>query len=103
MEQKITKTKLRDNESNYGFCYTAFPRSGAKPFSYGRNSFFIHREGVVAIHYSPHKTFWNEEGEILLDFVKDKIMYRTCLEYAKGERSLALRINNFVKECINLN
>jgi len=91
---KIVQFKLKKYDNNPGFCYTGLTD--------GQTSFFIHKEGVVAIHISPGKSFWNGKGEILIDFVKNHIQYRTCIYRINSKRSLGLKINNFVKECVRL-
>ena len=91
---KIQQRKIRSSHNNSGFCYTGLMT--------GATSFYKHKEGVVALHLPKYGNFWNGEKEVLADFIFNEVEYRIGFDKIKNKRSLGLRINNFVKECIRL-
>ncbi len=94
MEKEIIKRIIKPYDNNSGFCYTGLMD--------GATSFYKHKKGVVALHLPKYGNFWNGEKEVLADFIYKGVEYRTGFDKLKNKRSLGLRINNFVKECIRL-
>ena len=68
---------------------------------YNRLTFFDHKEMIVGVHINTKHKFWNDTKEVLLDAVYKGYEYRMGLDKFKSERSLVLRINNFVKHIVN--
>lgn len=66
-----------------------------------RVTFFDHKEMIVGVHISVKHKFWNKTKEVLLDAVYNGYEYNVGLDKYKSERSLQLRINNFVKYILN--
>lgn len=65
-----------------------------------RLTFFIGKDMIVGIHIKINDKeggYWNKTMEVLLDAVYNGFHYRLGLEKYKSERSLDLRINNFIK------
>ena len=91
---EIQKRIIKPYDNNSGFCYTGLMD--------GATSFYKHKEGVVALHLPKYYNFWNGKKEVLADFVYKGVEYRIGFDKIKNKRSLGLRINNFVKECIRL-
>lgn len=91
---KIYKKRIKHYDNNKGFCYTGLMD--------GATSYYKHKEGVVALHLPKYGKFCNGDKEVLADFIYRGFEYRTGFDELKNKRSLGLRINNFVKECIRL-
>ena len=69
-----------------------------------RITYFDHPETIVAVHIKigdKHGKYWNDTKEVLLDAHYKGYAYRLGLDKYKSERSLVLRINNFVKHIVN--
>lgn len=65
-----------------------------------RLTFFTGKDMIVGIHIKINDKeggYWNKKMEVLLDAVYNGFHYRLGLEKYKSERSLDLRINNFIK------
>jgi hypothetical protein len=63
-------------------------------------TFFTGKDMIVGIHIKINDKeggYWNNKMEVLLDAVYNGFYYRLGLEKYKSERSLDLRINNFIK------
>lgn len=65
-----------------------------------RLTFFTGKDMIVGVHIKENDKeggYWNKKMEVLLDAVYNGFHYRLGLEKYKSERSLDLRINNFIK------
>ena len=65
-----------------------------------RLTFFRGKDMIVGIYIKINDKeggYWNNRMEVLLDAVYKGFHYRLGLEKYKSERSLCLRINNFIK------
>ena len=65
-----------------------------------RLTFFTGKDMIVGIRIKINDKeggYWNNTMEVLLDAVCNGFNYRLGLEKYKSERSLDLRINNFIK------
>jgi gamma-glutamyl-gamma-aminobutyrate hydrolase PuuD len=91
---KIIQRVIKEYDNNPGYHYTGL-RSGY-------TSFFIHKKGVVAILLPSYGKFWLNTKEALIEFILDGVMYTGGIDKINNERSLGLRIDRFVKECIKL-
>jgi len=85
----IKKRKIKKHQS-----FNCFGLSW-RPVNDGSTSFFQHRKGVVGICIG---SFWRNEVEVILSFVKDGYSYETGLKEYKSDRSLALSVSRFHKE-----
>ena len=71
-----------------------------------RITYFTHPEMIIGVHIKiadKHGKYWNDTKEVLLDTIYKGHHYRLGLDKYKSERSLTLRINNFVKHIIKDN
>ena len=68
----------------------------------GNTSYFKHKKGIVALNFCKKASFWWGTKEVLADFMFNGTHYRTGFDKIKNKRSLGLRIDKFVKECIRL-
>ena len=69
-----------------------------------RITYFDHPKMIVAVHIKigdKHGRYWNDTKEVLLDAIYNGYAYRLGLNEYESERSLCLRINNFVKYILN--
>ena len=87
MEIIRRKIKKHQHYNSFGMSYM--------PINLNKTTFFKHKEGIVGVVFG---TFWNNRKEILLYFVKDEFEYIAGIDKFKNERSLALRINMFIKQ-----
>jgi hypothetical protein len=63
-------------------------------------TFFKGKDMIVGVHIKVNDKeggYWDKRMEVLLDAVYNGFSYRLGLEKYKSNRSLGLRINNFIK------
>lgn len=69
-------------------------------------TYFDHPKTIVVVHIKigdKHGKYWNDTKEVLLEAQYNGYAYRLGLDKYNSERSLVLRINNFVKHIVNDN
>lgn len=91
---EIQQYEIKTNENNPGF--------SPNELMDGNTSYFKHKKGVVALSFCKKGSFWLGKKQVLADFIFNGTYYRTGFDKIKNKRSLGLRIDKFVKECIRL-
>lgn len=99
--KKANLQKHKLCKSDRGFLHQAYSNNHAIP----RQAYFTHPKMIVGVMIGPINTklYWNGTKQVLLDAIYNGHSYRLGLSEYKSERSLVLRINNFVKHILNDN
>ena len=96
----LRKSKTRKGAGHLHLTYNLYPGHQSTE----RITYFDHPEMIVAVHIKigdKHGKYWNDTKEVLLDAIYKGYTYQLGLDKYKSERSLVLRINNFVKYIVN--
>jgi len=67
------------------------------------SSYYIHKEGLIALDFSMKRDYWNGTKQVIATFCYKKVTYVTAFDYLKTDRSLAISLGKFVKECVSVN